>query len=214
MNGGRLTVSKFLKMVVAFNALIMVGGLIAVTSAQSASSTAAPPSSVGYAEGTGYAGYVVPDTVYVPDSSIERAGDEGLFAHTNYVLRTTNGAPPAPMASPSLTEAETPASLGCVYEIGPSYPGCNPATGGTRHLSGGWGAIALVDAFDNPDAATDIAKFDATFGLPPASFTKVFAYGNGACTTPPGNKNWGLEEALDIEWAHVFAPSITVAFFL
>jgi hypothetical protein len=52
---------KFLKTVVTFSALIMVGGLVAVTSAQSASSTAAPPRSVGYTEGTGYAGYVVPD---------------------------------------------------------------------------------------------------------------------------------------------------------
>ena len=109
--------------------------------------------------------------------------------------------------------------MGCVYRVGPVYAGCNPATGGTNHPTGGWGAIALVDAYDNPRAASDLATFSAHFGLPAANFVKVYAnsaFGtlNGmtaSCSgTPPGNTGWGLEEDLDIQWAHAMAPSAKI----
>jgi len=191
-------------------AFAIAAGVPFVASAQNASPSAAPLGSVQPGEGTGGSGYAIPGTVYFPQSSVERAEDAGKFAHTNYVLHTTSGSTPEPMINPSLTEAETPASLGCVYKVGPLYPGCNPASGGTFHPSGGWGAIALVDAYDDPTAATDIATFSSHFGLPPANFTKVYANGNGDCTTPPPNSGWALEEALDIEWAHAMAPSAKI----
>jgi len=100
--------------------------------------------------------------------------------------------------------------MGCVYKVGPAYTGCNPATGGTRHPVGGWGAIAIVDAFDNPYAAAELATFDAAYGLPAATFVQIYANGNGACSVPPFNAGWGLEESLDIEWAHVMAPSAVI----
>jgi kumamolisin len=190
--------------------LVMALSMPAHAEAEPVSPSAAPPRSVQTQEGIGGSGYLLPDTIYFPPSSIERAEDAGKFAHTDYVLHTTQGAPPAPMISPSLTEAETPASLGCVYQVGPSYTGCNPATGGTLHPVGGWGAIALVDAFDDPTAATDISTFSSHFGVPAATFTKVYANGNGDCSTPPPNSGWALEEALDIEWAHAMAPSAKI----
>jgi kumamolisin len=154
---------------------------------------------------------------YFPESSIANPSDAGQVAHTHYVLRSATGAKPAAAAVPLLTEAETPASMGCLYKIGPAYTGCNPATGGTRHPTGGFGAIALVDAFDNPFAAFDLAVFDSQFGLPAASFAQIYcttAVVNGGCFTtnapPAGSTGWGLEEALDIEWAHVMAPAATI----
>ena len=153
--------------------------------------------------------------IFVPESSVYRAEDAGKWMHTNYVLRSTTGGMPKPMAAPdfssSITLAETPASMGCVYKVGPIYAGCDPSTGGTNHPTGGWGVIVIVDAFDNPTAASDLATFDATFGIPaPPSFTKVYANGNGACTTPPPNAGWALEEALDVEWAHAMAPNARI----
>ena len=150
--------------------------------------------------------------IFVPDSSVHHTEDAGKWMHTNYVLRSATGKMPKPMAAPDfsspLTLAETPASMGCVYKVGPIYSGCDPSTGGTNHPTGGWGAIVIVDAFDNPTAASDLATFDATFGIPaPPVFKKVYANGNGACTTPPPNAGWALEEALDIEWAHAMAPN-------
>jgi kumamolisin len=196
--------------IVAFSTFLVVGGFSTIVSAEGASSTAAPAGSAGSPNGIGNHSYVAPDTVFVPQSSVERPDDAGKFAHTNYVLFSPNGGLPEAMTNPSLTEAETPASLGCVYKVGPIYTGCNPANGATNHPTGGWGAIALVDAYDNPYAATDIATFDSHFGLPAANFTKIYANGNGSCSTPPGNTGWGLEEALDIEWAHAMAPNAKI----
>jgi subtilase family serine protease len=157
-------------------------------------------------------------TMITPASSIADPKDAGLFAHTNHLIFIPAGRPMA-SAAPDFTFAETPASLGCVYMVGPLYAGCNPATGGTNHPSGGWGAIALVDAFDNPNAAADLAAFSTHWGLPAASFTKVYAnsaFGNlngmtASCGgTPPANSGWGLEEDLDIEWAHAMAPAAKI----
>lgn len=118
--------------------------------------------------------------------------------------------------SPAITtfeEAETPQSLGCIYMNSPHSTGCVPtyAAGSGGPSAAGYGAIVLVDAYDNPDASTDLATFDSMWGLAaPPSFTKVYANGNGDCTTPAPNANWAVEESLDIEWAHVFASKAAI----
>src|SRR5262245_37016030 len=175
-------------------------------------------------------GPATPDgTHYIPPSSKPQAG---MFAHTNYSLRSPDGAKPAAMRAPASVGlvaptvatqdeagnlvathqiAETPASLGCIYLRNPSIPGCVPnyAAGTGGPSAAGYGAIAIVDAFDNPNAASDLATFNAYWGLPaPPSFTKVIA--NNGCGTPPFNAGWALEISLDIEWAHVFAPNAAI----
>ena len=170
----------------------------APTPAQEIAPTYQPPQS---------AIFVPQGNVITPASSVARPEDAGLFAHTNYHIFVPAGAQLS-SPTPNFTFAETPASLGCVYKVGPNYAGCNPATGGTNHPTGGWGAIALVDAYDNPNAGADLAAFAAHFGLPAANFTKVYAnssFGtlNGmtaSCSgTPAANTGWGLEEDLDIQ---------------
>jgi kumamolisin len=154
-----------------------------------------------------------PGTVITPPVS-----DPRRPVHTNYKIFVPAGRHSLWSATPDDTFTETPASLGCVYQVGPIYTGCNPANGGTNHPTGGWGAIALVDAYDDPTAASDLAFFDTHYGLPSATFTKVYAntsFGtlNGltaSCSGTPANGNttgWDIEESLDIEYAHVMAPS-------
>lgn len=153
-------------------------------------------------------------TVITPESSIVRSEDVGLRAHTNTLIFVPSGRPMS-SPTPNYPIAETPASLACVYQVGTIYPGCTPG-GGSGGGTGGWGAIALVDAYDNPNAASNLATFSATWGLPAATFTKVYAntsfgtlngYTASCSGTPTGNTGWGLEEDLDIEWAHAMAPS-------
>ncbi len=173
---------------------------------------------------------------YVPNSSRPQSGS---FAHTNYVLRSPSGSKPAGVQAPSETafggkltaaaapgggaepnvvleqQAETPASMGCLYVNSPVVrsTGCVPnySSGSGGPSPAGYGAIALVDAYDNPDAASDLATFDSYWGLPaPPSFTKIYANGNGDCSTPPANQDWAGEESLDIEWAHVFASNAAI----
>jgi subtilase family serine protease len=94
----------------------------------------------------------------------------------------------------------------------PSSSGCIPnyTSGSGGPTAAGYGAIALVDAFDNPDASSDLAAFDSYWGLPAATFVKVYANGNGSCKTPPADAGWSLESSMDIEYAHVFAPSAAI----
>lgn len=160
-------------------------------------------------------------TVIKPQSSVERPGDAGKFAHTNYSIFVPAGRNMATI-SPDNTFAEYPASLACVYKVGPNYAGCTPLNNG-KVATGGWGAIALVDAYDDPTAATDLAYFSTFFGLPAAKFTVVYANSSwgaqgslgltASCAGVPANANitgWDLEEALDIEWAHAMAPKARI----
>ena len=63
--------------------------------------------------------------------------------------------------------------------------------------------IAIVDAYGDPNMATDIASFDTQFGLPAASIT---TYGSVVATAT----NWPEETALDVEWAHAIAPAANI----
>jgi subtilase family serine protease len=155
-------------------------------------------------------------TVINPESSVVHPEDAGVRAHTNYMIFVPVGGQVSSQIPPPNTFGETPASLGCVYQVGPTYAGCVPNFNTPlSHPAGGWGAIALVDAYDNPNAASDIRAFSTHFGLPNANFTKFYAnqsYNPAAsCSgTPPGNTGWGLEEDLDIEWAHAMAPGAKI----
>ena len=166
-----------------------------------------------------------PHRWYVPPSSVERPEDLGVRFHTHYVLPSRDGVTPSHMSlsnfraysqalgpDATISEPETPQSMGCLYRVGPTYAGCAPnSTGGTGGpQSGGWGAIALVDAYDNPKAGSDLANFSSYWGLPAATFLKIYANGNGDCTTPRPDAGWAVESSLDIEWAHVMAPQAVI----
>jgi subtilase family serine protease len=76
--------------------------------------------------------------------------------------------------------------------------------------SGGKGTIVIVGAYSDASIESDLAVFDAKFGLP-------------ACTTANGcftrhlmsakessNSGWALETSLDVEWAHAIAPDAKI----
>ena len=133
----------------------------------------------------------------MPGSSIARPEDKGLRAHTNFILSLgTESAAPSSIL-------ETPASIACIYKLVTPVTGC-PI--GTTYLTptGGSGAIAIVDAYDDPNAASDLAVFSNEFGLPAANFSVVYASGSRPSQDPTGQ--WEFEESLDIEWAHAMAP--------
>ena len=204
--------------------LVLVATLLLLASAASAQypATTPPDEATSAVQDESVSPQVTPftpaGTVITPDSSVARPEDVGLRAHTNHLIFVPAGHPMSSV-NPFYTFAETPASMACVYKVGPQYAGCNPATGGTNHATGGWGAIALVDAYNYPSAATDLAYFSSYWGLPVASFTKVIAnssFGtlNGltaSCSgTPANNVGWALEAALDIQWAHAMAPAAKI----
>jgi subtilase family serine protease len=119
---------------------------------------------------------------------------------------------PAQSANPPAT-ALTPQQLRHAY-------GLDQVTLGNVAGDGTGQTIAIVDAGDNPGflnsndpnfATSDLAKFDAFFGLPdPPSFMKVNQNGQAGPLPPANVSSFAVEEALDIEWAHVVAPKASI----
>jgi subtilase family serine protease len=156
------------------------------------------------------------DKILMPPSSIENPGDEGVRAHTNHVILASS----QPQQTSALPAGENPGSLDCVYNIPGFSGGSSPACGTsntTPNTSGGSGVIAIVDAYDYPNAYNDLTTFSTTFGLPSlnnctglALTSKCFqvVYASGA--KPSGNCSWNQEAALDVEWAHAMAPNASI----
>ncbi|HEX9599816.1 MAG TPA: S53 family peptidase [Gaiellaceae bacterium] len=73
--------------------------------------------------------------------------------------------------------------------------------------------IAIVDAYDDPTAESDLNVFNSTYGLPACTtangcFTKVNQ--TGGTNYPRKDAGWALEISLDIQWAHAIAPGARI----
>jgi hypothetical protein len=65
--------------------------------------------------------------------------------------------------------------------------------------------IYIVDAYNDPNISKDLTTFDTQWGLPNPSFT-VHKMGSRI----RNSVSWGIEESLDVEWAHAMAPQANV----
>lgn len=118
----------------------------------------------------------------------------------------------------------TPAQIRAAYGL-PSLTGSTPAA------LGGGQTIYIVDAYDNPNALSDLNLFSAKYGLPTCTSAPIAvtaklplpapAAGSGCtlsvvypgaaalsmnATAPAYSSGWAPEIALDIQWAHAIAP--------
>jgi fibronectin type 3 domain-containing protein len=89
----------------------------------------------------------------------------------------------------------------------------------TSPSAGGGETIAVVDAYDDPTAAADLANFSAQWSLPACAttgpnpcLTKVNETGGTSLPASGTNlaEGWDLEISLDIEWAHAVAPGARI----
>jgi hypothetical protein len=94
-------------------------------------------------------------------------------------------------------------------KVQPDEPGWQPLDFQTRYklpiTKGAGQIVAIVDGYDNPNAATDIATYRTEYNLGTADFTKYNQKGQTS-NYPAGNANWGLEEDLDIEMVSASCP--------
>ncbi|MGA2132205.1 MAG: hypothetical protein ABSH50_07935 [Bryobacteraceae bacterium] len=153
-------------------------------------------------------------TVIVPESSAVHAGDLGKRAHTFLRIFIPAGGLPMTAANTPGGFFETPASLACVYKLVTAPKTCNPTTV-TAVSKGGVGAIGIVDAYDDPNAASDLAAYSAEFGLAAANFQVVYAAPGSSSPTgtpPPQDPSggWESEESIDIQIAHAMAPKAKI----
>lgn len=144
-----------------------------------------------------------------PASSVVKAADTGKFAHTN--VRFVEPDLATPMEAPPYSgyAYETPASLACVYSLVTTIAGCNPNST-VNDPTGGSQTIAIVDAYDDPEAAPDLAYFSDQFGLPFKVSQFQVVYASGFAPPVDYTGGWELEESLDVEYAHAMAPNAKI----
>ena len=155
---------------------------------------------------------IVPEgTIITPGSSQFGPQDTGVRMHTNVELFQPKDHPHLYNSKPT-GKFENPASLACVYGLTAAVTGCNPETL-TTVTTGGSRAIAIVDAFDDPNVMSDLSVYSAEYGLPAvtaANFQVVYATGTQPAQDSTGG--WELEESLDVDMAHALAPNAKIFF--
>ena len=123
-------------------------------------------------------------------------GRESCFALKRDGLRPTLA---------SVSPAAIPAGVG----YGPSQLQSAYNLTSASAANGAGRTIAIVDAFDDPTAASDLATYRSSAGLPAVpSFQKVNQNGQ---TSPlpaaaPASDDWTLEESLDLDMASAICP--------
>jgi len=83
----------------------------------------------------------------------------------------------------------------------------------TSSTAGAGQTIAIVDAYDDPTAESDLVVFSAQFGLSACTTANgCFAKVNqaGGTSYPRRDAGWALEISLDIQWAHAIAPGAKI----
>jgi subtilase family serine protease len=74
--------------------------------------------------------------------------------------------------------------------------------------------IVIIDAFQSPPIASDLAAFSAFYGLPQANFTIVAPDGLTPFDFSANQRGWAGEITLDVEWSHAIAPNANIVLVL
>jgi len=124
------------------------------------------------------------------------AGPDSARCHA-HVVTNANGAPRAETAP----KGYGPAQFRGAYGL--------PSAAATAQT------IAIVDAYDDPNIASDLNAYSAQFGLPQCNsanpcFKKVNQSGSASGPFPRADAGWSLEIALDVEVAHAICPNCKI----
>jgi subtilase family serine protease len=141
-----------------------------------------------------------------PTASMSGVGQGNQFLHAHVcpgaplrtarchaLIRVDNAGKPVAVGTPS---GYGPADLRAAYKL--------TGTGSASQT------IAIVDAYDDPNAESDLAVYRSQFGLPACTtangcFRKVDQ--NGGTNYPRGNQGWAEEISLDLDMASAICPS-------
>jgi subtilase family serine protease len=120
-------------------------------------------------------------------------------------------------ASAGAVASRSAAPAATAGSVAPPTEGYGPADiKGIYKLPTGEGrgrTVAIVDAYDNPNAEADLAAFRSAYGLRPCTtangcFRKVDQRGGTAY--PVGDPGWGLEIALDVQAVSSSCPNCKI----
>lgn len=114
--------------------------------------------------------------------------------------KNTTGMTAAAVSAAALPAGYGPADFRSAYKL--------PTTGGTG------ATVAIVDAYDNPNAERDLGTYRNAYGLPACTtangcFRKVNQNG-AASPLPAADSGWGGEIALDLDMVSAVCPSCKI----
>jgi hypothetical protein len=104
--------------------------------------------------------------------------------------------------SPVSSTGYTPAQLTSAYGLNAIT--FTSSSGSTVKGDGSGETIALIEAYHDPNLASDLKTFDQAYNLPTANLTVVNQAGSQT------DSGWTGEESLDVEWAHAMAPGANI----
>jgi hypothetical protein len=159
------------------------------------------------------------------DEQDEINGPGGLMSLTGLPSHTTNSSLGDPLKIKehhpvhvkkfigsfiTLSGGESPATVWTSYGFsGLSCTHTTTTDWADPSLCGHGQTIAIVDAFDDPNIASDLQTFDTQFGLP-ACTTSNGCFVKSAPSGITTDSGWALEISLDVEWAHSIAPGAKI----
>jgi subtilase family serine protease len=125
-------------------------------------------------------------------------GSQLGWAHCDARVVTDAAGAPSATATP---QGLSPAAIASAYGFS------------TSSSAGAGRTIAIVSAYDDPSAESDLGVFSSQFGLPACTtangcLTKVDQ--TGGTSYPQTDANWALETSLDVQWAHAIAPGAKI----
>ena len=143
---------------------------------------------------------LVGSTLAVPGAFASKSPRE-IDTHPPIHIKKFSGLSPSGYFPQTILTAYNFNNLSCTHTTTTDWTDPN--------LCGHGQTIAIIDAYDDPNIASDLQTFDSQFGLPscPAGscFVKLEPQG-----TPNTNSGWALEISLDVEWAHSIAPGAKI----
>ncbi|MGH2719407.1 MAG: S53 family peptidase, partial [Actinomycetota bacterium] len=152
----------------------------------------------------------VPPALALTPANLGQLGSVGVCATAApgtascaaHVITGLNG---KPLASKTYTTGYAPGDLASAY-------GFTPVTGSTWTWNGQ--TVAIVDAYANPNVASDLAAYRSQFNLPPCTvangcFTELNESG-AASPLPSGNTGWGQEIDLDVDMVSAVCPDCKI----
>ena len=163
--------------------LVIASVMLAATALLAVGSAQAVPGHV-WRGGAGFGRLLTADTNAGCNHRPLKRGYAQCFAvvrtHANHKIVSQAAGPPA--------TALGPAEIQSAYKL--------PATGGAGQT------VAIVNAYGDSTAESDLAAFRAYYGLPPCTtangcFQKVDQ--TGGTSYPPDNPGWALETSLDLD---------------
>jgi subtilase family serine protease len=135
-------------------------------------------------------------------------------------IKSSVGAPSSTRPSQATLESQWPFTPGqCVALFGVAC--YTPQILHTAYqipwkINGDWAgkgqSVAIIDAYGSPTVASDLATFDAEFGLPAANLHVWYPLGKPTYNPRQhlGETGWAEETSLDVQTVHDLAPGATI----